>query len=242
MDLKARLAAREPLLGTFLKTAHHVLVEVLAQTDLDFLVLDAEHAPFTLAEIDRCILAGRASGIPVLVRLVDDSAASILQVLDMGAAGIVVPHVDTAEQARKIVDRTRYVPGGRGFAGTNRGGGYGTLSPAELRARAEATIVFAQIESEAAVTNASAIAQVKGVDACFVGRADLGASIGIFDPGNARVADLTREVIDATRAANKSSALFVGTKADIPLWRDAGANVFLLASEHKAISAFFSGL
>lgn len=242
MNLKTRLAAREPLLGTFLKTPHHVLVEVLAGTDLDFLVLDAEHAPFTLAEIDRCILAGRASGLPVLVRLIDDSAGSILRVLDMGAAGIVVPHVGSAAQAEAIVARTRYVPGGRGFAGTNRGGGYGSVPAADLVERAEGTVIIAQIESEAAAANAAEIAGVEGIDACFVGRADLGASMGIFDAGHARVAELTRAVIDETVGAGKSSALFVGSAAEIAEWRDAGANVFLLASEHKAITSFFKDI
>lgn len=92
-SFRQRLLSRVPLAGTFLKTPALQLIEVLSQSDLDFVCLDAEHAPFDRSAIDACCAMGRALDFPVLVRVGDGSAREILQALDCGAVGIVVPHV-----------------------------------------------------------------------------------------------------------------------------------------------------
>ena len=93
-------AVGEVHLGTFVKTPAPQIVEVLALAGLDFAVLDAEHAPWDRGTLDLVLLAGRASGLPLLVRVAERSAVAILPVLDQGAAGIVVPHVDSAADAQ----------------------------------------------------------------------------------------------------------------------------------------------
>ena len=91
------------LLGTFVKTPHPHIIEVLALADLPFIVLDAEHAPFDRTTLDSCILAARANQLPCIVRVQDSQASTILNALDCGATGIQIPHVCTAEQAQKLV-------------------------------------------------------------------------------------------------------------------------------------------
>ena len=100
--LKDRIRAREPLVGTFLKTPHYGVVEALGGTGLDFVILDGEHAGFGLAQMDACVLAARAVGLPCLARITSCTPADILRVLDLGADGIFVPHVMTGEQAAAI--------------------------------------------------------------------------------------------------------------------------------------------
>ena len=94
--LRERLRARDLLSATWVKTPHPHVVEVLALSELDALVLDAEHAPFDRAALDACLLAARAGGKPVLVRPESASPAAILQALDGGADGVVVPHIRSA--------------------------------------------------------------------------------------------------------------------------------------------------
>jgi len=134
-------------IGTFVKTASPQVVEILGTTTLDYAVVDAEHAPFDRGMLDLMLLAGRAAGIPLLVRIPDTAPASILQVLDLGAAGILVPHVDSAEHAREIVARARYRKGVRGFSSSPRVAGYGTMSMKAALDAGDATCVLAQIES-----------------------------------------------------------------------------------------------
>ena len=98
-SFRQRLVSRMPLAGTFLKTPALQLIEVLAQSELDFVCLDAEHAPFDRSAIDACCAMGRALDFPVLVRVADGSPREILQALDCGAVGIVVPHVDSVAKA-----------------------------------------------------------------------------------------------------------------------------------------------
>ncbi len=99
-QFKDAIRSGQPTLGIFVRTPAVQVVEALGHCGVDFIVLDAEHAPFGVAELDVCILAGRSVGIPVLVRLGDPRPANILQVLDLGAAGIIVPHVGSAKTAK----------------------------------------------------------------------------------------------------------------------------------------------
>ena len=102
-SFKSRLAAHEPLVGTFVKTPSAIVVEVLGLTELDCVCLDAEHAPFDRGTLDACIFAARATGMDVLVRLPSAAPEHLLQALDSGATGVVVPHVRSAAEAAAVV-------------------------------------------------------------------------------------------------------------------------------------------
>ncbi|HEY9281766.1 MAG TPA: aldolase/citrate lyase family protein, partial [Eoetvoesiella sp.] len=160
-------------IGTFVKSNSVHVVETLGLSSLDFGVLDAEHAPLDRASLDLLMLAGRAASWPLIVRIPDASAATILSVLDIGAAGLLVPHVDSAEQARTVVARARYQDGERGFSSSPRAARYGTLSMKQCLSAAEGNLIMAQIESEAAVDSVQDILAVDGIDGIFIGRADL---------------------------------------------------------------------
>ncbi|WP_259276329.1 aldolase/citrate lyase family protein, partial [Raoultella terrigena] len=132
-----------------------------------------------------------ACALPVLVRVPYPRAAAVQQALDLGAAGVMVPHVDDARIAAEVVRAARYGQGGaRGFSNSSRAGGYGARGMAEhLRASDAHTTVIVQIESAQAVAEASAIAAVPGVDCLFVGPADLAVSLGAQGLDDPRVAD-----------------------------------------------------
>lgn len=221
--------------GTFVKTNSVHVIETLGHSQLDFVVIDAEHAPFDRASIDLLVLVGRAVNLPVLVRIPDTSAATVLSVLDVGAAGLLVPHVDSAEQARKIVALTRCRGGVRGFSSATRAAGHGTLSMAQAVAAVEGCFIMAQIESSAAVEASEAIAAVDGIDGLFVGRADLALSMGEMDTKSPSVLAGTRRALDAARAAGKVAGMAVGTAAERDALKPMGANWFVVGSDQSLL-------
>ncbi len=233
MTLKARIAAGDYLLGSFLKTPSPILVEVLADAGLDLLCLDAEHAPFDRAGLDACILAARAGGLPVLVRTPTAAPEHILNALDCGADGVLVPHVKSAAEARAVAAAAHYGPGGRGYAGSSRAAGYGTLGMVAHRAASEArTVVVAQIEDLEALDEIEAIAAVPGIDAVFVGRIDLTVALAADTPDAPEVIAAVERICAAGRAAGRPVGMFVPRDSDVPHWRGHGATLFLQGSDH----------
>jgi len=191
-------------LGTFIKTCSHQTVEVLGTAGFSLGVIDAEHAPFDRTSMDLALLAGRAAGLPLYIRLHDKRPAAVLSALDMGAAGIVAPGVDTADQARQLVAWARYGKGERGYSGSPRSAGYGSLAPAEARALGDRTAVVCQIESVAGLANARAIAAVEGVAGLFIGRADLALSMNEPHAGSDAVLAASADIENAARKEGKT--------------------------------------
>ena len=220
------------LAGTFQKTASHDVVEVLAKSGLDFVCLDAEHAPFGRHEMDACLAIARALAFPALVRVPSAEPAAILQALDAGAVGIVVPHVGTATQAASIARSARFGHGGRGFAGSTRWAGFATRPMSEVleQSRSE-TLVFVQIEEPEAVEAADEIAAVEGVDGLFVGPADLSVCLGLTDPTAAPVREAMRQVGQACKRHGKAFMTFAPNADSGPELHALGVNLFFVASE-----------
>lgn len=183
-SLKARLAAGEKLLGALLRLGTEELVEMVAVSGFDFVLLDTEHGAADVGELRRHLVLAETHGVPVLVRVGGHEPALVLRVLDAGAQGVVAPHVDTPEQAAALVASAHYPPTGlRGFATYGRAGRFGLVSPADhLRAAAETTLVFGMVESPAGVRAVDAIVATPGLDGIMVGTADLRASSTADDP------------------------------------------------------------
>jgi len=221
--------------GTFVKTNSVHVVEILGGTSLDFVVVDAEHAPFDRAAIDLLVLAGRAVGLPVLVRVPDTAPATILSVLDVGAAGLLVPHVDSAQHARDVVALTRCRGGVRGFSSGTRAAGYGLLPMADAVNAVNGCFIMAQIESAAAVDAAEQIASVDGIDGLFVGRADLALSMGHVDAKHPDVLAGTRTALDAARRAGKVAGMAVGSAAERHGFAPLGADWFIVGSDQALL-------
>ena len=238
MGFKQDLAAGTPLLGTFVKTPHPHVVEVLASGGLDCLCIDAEHAPFDRAAIDLCIMAARGAGVPAIVRPASGSAHELLNALDCGAEGVLVPHIRSAAEGRELARAAHYGPGGRGYAGSTRAARYGLVGiPDHMAASAARTAVIAQIEDTEALDEIDAIAAVEGIDALFVGRIDLTISLGCTSPDDARVVDAVDAILAACRRAGRAAGMFLSRTADVPEWQAKGASLFLLSSDHMFMRA-----
>lgn len=209
-----RLRAGEPLVGGWVALSDPAVAELTAP-EFDFVLLDTEHAPNdteTIANLARAVEAAPGEAVP-LARALDNDVGAIKRLLDLGLRGVMVPMVETADEAREAVQAAKYPPdGNRGVAGT-RASNYGRdLGDYYDRANEE-TVLLVQIETERGLSNVEAIAAVDGVDALFVGPADLSANLGCF-----RAFDDERftEAVDRILAAGDAHDTPVGTLGSTP--------------------------
>lgn len=195
-------------LGTWIKLAGSESVEIMAYAGFDFVVIDLEHTTLDLGAVSTQIAMARALGVHPLVRVPDHGRSVIQRVLDAGAAGVVVPHVDTVEQARAVVRATCFPPrGDRGSGGTSRAGRWGLLPRAEyLEYGNEQALCVVQLESEVAIRNASEILALDGIGAAFVGPADLSMSMGV-----AAGSDDVDRLVTSALAAAAAAGVPIGT-------------------------------
>ena len=193
---RTRLRRGDLLIGTIVGLDSPEVIEILTGAGFDWLFLDAEHAPVSPQSLQRLIIA--AGKTPCLVRLPNQEEIWVKRALDCGAAGIIVPQVNDAEQAANIVRYAKYAPLGARGIGISRAQGYG-YGVADYIGRAnEETVVMVQAEHIEAVINIEAIAAVPGIDGFFVGPYDLSASMNkigqVTDP----------EVVAAIEAVNRA--------------------------------------
>ncbi len=233
MNLRDRMLAGERLVGTFLKTPSIELIEVLSKSGLDFICLDAEHAPFDRARLDGCLAIGRALDFPLLVRVPSGSPDDLLKVLDGGAVGVVVPHVYSAEKAEEISRSSRFGRGGRGYAGSTRWAGYATRPMKDILDQSKSeTIVIAQIEEPEGVEAIEAIAGTDGIDGVFIGPADLSVAYGKTDIDSDELKQAMKTVGDAARAHNVAMITWVPNAAKAAEWEEYGFTTLVVGSEH----------
>lgn len=236
--LRQRMQAGDVMAGTFMKTPAHEVVEVLHLAGLDFICIDAEHAPFDRHRLDVCLAVARALGFETLVRVPTGDAQSILNALDCGATGIVIPHVDSVEKAQQVAKWSRYGHGGRGYAGSSRWAGFATRKAQDILDQSETeTIVIAQIEEPEGVDAADEIAAIPGIDGLFVGPADLAVCYGTTDQTSTVVRHAMKKTAAAAKAHNKCCMTFVpNIEAAKPLI-ELGMSMFFVASEHSFMMA-----
>ncbi|MCY4046117.1 MAG: aldolase/citrate lyase family protein [Cellvibrionales bacterium] len=243
MTLK-ELIAQKTVLSTFVKTPHPHIIEVLSHCRLDCLIIDTEHTPHDKSTLDLCLLAAKATQQQALVRIADHSSAAIQNALDCGANGILVPHVQTPEQAQSIIERSYYGSTGRGFALATRAGGYGSARSIadHLEQENQNTCILAQIEDRLGLNNVDAIAALPQIDGLFIGQVDLAVSLGQRALGSSVVREAITKIIHAGKRFNKSIGIFLPSSDDINYWQKQGCSLFAIGSEHKQIVQGFKML
>ncbi|MFB8116897.1 HpcH/HpaI aldolase/citrate lyase family protein [Streptomyces sp. NPDC055962] len=225
-SLKARLAAGERLYGALLRLPSETLVEMAGVAGLDYVVIDCEHGPADMTALQHHMTAAAARGIDVLVRVGTSEPALALRCLDLGAAGIVHPHIDSAQDAHRAVEAVHYPPlGTRGFATYSRAGRFGTVSAADHVTASRDALVVAMVETEKAVAAAGEIAGSEGVDAVLVGPADLAADCAF--PGTDVIDGLVATAHRATREAGRAVMTIVAGPEGVRDAERAGAQLVL---------------
>lgn len=208
MTLRTRLTQGDTVFGLaacLLRTVE--LVPLTRACDFDFLLVDTEHTPLTIADAATLCVAAQGAGLPTLVRVGGPDHPDLARALDVGADGVVVAHVDSAAQAARIVRACRFAPhGARSLPSPLARFGYRVPAAAEMARVEEATtLVIPMIESAAGLAEAEAIAATPGIDALLIGTNDLAASLGHFGaPEHPEVLDAFARIAAAAQAHGKA--------------------------------------
>lgn len=199
MNLKQKLRRGEATLGSWMSMAHPSIAEILGRAGYEWVVVETEHTAIDNSETLRMLMAIEGAGCLPLVRLAWNDPIQAKAVLDSGAAGVLVPMVNTAADARLAVDSVKYPPLGKRGVGLARAQGYGQGFKEYVRDANDGTLLIVQIEHIEAVQNLESILDVPGIDGTFIGPYDLSMSMGI--PGqldHPRVQEAKRKVLEAT--------------------------------------------
>lgn len=218
---RQRLKDRQRLIGTLVSLGAPEITEVLANAGFDWLFLDAEHGPLDTLALQHLVLG--AGSTPCLVRLAAASELDVKKALDVGAAGIIAPLVNTAEQAAAVVRWAKYPLLGTRGVGAGRAHDYGFAIREYLATANDHTVVVVQAEHVEAVNNIEAIAQVAGVDAVLVGPNDLSASLGhLGEPAHPEVVAAIERVTKACQNAGMPLGIFGMNAAAVKPYLEAG--------------------
>ena len=178
IELKAKWQRREPSPGMWMNLSDITVAEMIRDVGLDWVFIDTEHTALDLQPLQSLLIA--LGDLPVIVRVPGNDPVHIKRVLDMGASGVLVPHIRSAEEARMAVAACKYPPQGIRGTGPRRPSRYG-LDEKEYLARAnDSTIVVIMIETVEVVNDMDAVLEVEGLDAFMFGAVDLSASMGLL--------------------------------------------------------------
>jgi 4-hydroxy-2-oxoheptanedioate aldolase len=229
---KRALKAGKPQIGLWSTLSSSYTVEVVAGAGFDWLLLDSEHSPVDIENLLTQLQAAAPYASHPIVRIPWNDMVNTKRVLDIGAQSLLIPYVQTAEEARSAVASTRYPPAGvRGVAGTTRATRFGRVKEYAKRAHEE-ICVLVQVETQSALGNIEAICAVDGVDGVFIGPADLHASMGhAGETANAKVKPLIDDAIRRILKAGKAPGILTPNEADARHWLECGALFVAVGSD-----------
>jgi 4-hydroxy-2-oxoheptanedioate aldolase len=233
--LRTRLRSGAPLIASFVETPHRAVSQVMATIGYDVLIPDGEHAAFSARDIEEVIVGADLAGVPSLVRVPSTAPSTIGHALDSGAAGVLVPLVNTAEAAHTAAQLSRYPPEGRRGAGPGRATIYGLHREEAIANAREETVVAIQIETREAVENLDEILTVHGVDLVFVGPNDLSHSLG--RPPEPELRAVIDEVLAKARQAGRMTGILAPTPELCARYREAGCALLVTGTDLGALAA-----
>jgi 2-keto-3-deoxy-L-rhamnonate aldolase RhmA len=227
-SLRARARAGETLLGCFLTWPVAGVVELAALAGFDFILIDVEHGFFSIESVASTILACDGAGIAPLVRPPSALSDQVGRYLDVGAAGTLLPRVESVAMARSAIEALKFAPLGRRGLGGVRANRYATEPLADFVRRSnDETLVAVQIERKGALAELPGLADEPAVDVLFVGPNDLSQALGT--PGETSTKEfgeaLVRVASEAARAG-KAAGIMVGRREDIPRFAELGYGIF----------------
>lgn len=227
-----KAAGGHPPIGTWIMSASPIVAEAVGHAGFDWGVIDMEHTPLDMMDVVHMLQAVASTKMVPVVRVPWNEPVVVKRVLDAGATTLLFPLVQSAADARLAVAATRYPPEGvRGVAGMSRASKYGS-TPNYLKTANAGIGVIVQIETAAAVERLEEIAGVPGVDAVFVGPADLSASIGhVGQLTHPAVMDLMSQAAQRCRAIGKPVGTVGGTPEVVAQYRAAGFDYVAIASD-----------
>jgi 2-keto-3-deoxy-L-rhamnonate aldolase RhmA len=237
-NLRERILGGDLLVGTFLNLGAPQAVEVAGLAGLDWLLVDLEHGAGTEADLLVQLYAAESTGVPAIVRVEVSARLRMGRVLDLGAAGVMVPRLETVAEVRDAASYVSYHPDGvRGIALMTRGAELGRIGHGDVRRKSATLPLVVQIENPSAVEHAAEFAAIDGVDVLFVGPTDLTHSLGI--PGDFSIPtylDALRRVVAGASAAGKEAGILLRRVEDLERHVDLGFRFIGVGSDSAWIA------
>jgi len=219
-------------LGVSVTVPDPFVTEVVGGAGFDFVLIDAEHSPIAIDQLQMMLIALRSSESTVLVRPAANDPTLVKQILDLGAEGLVVPEVDDAASCAVAVAAARYPPTGRRGFGPRRAARLDGGRAAYLARADDEIALLVMIESAAAVAGIDAILKTPGLDGIMVGPADLAVSLGhLRELGHPEVRSAVTAVRDACERQSVPFGIFAGTEQAAREWSAAGARFMTIGAD-----------
>ncbi|MGN0521039.1 MAG: HpcH/HpaI aldolase/citrate lyase family protein [Eubacterium sp.] len=219
-----KISNNECVYGIFMKTGDPMFVEAAGIGGFDYVILDTEHGPVSIENQQNNIRAAEARGTVPIIRLQDSDENTIGKALDIGAYGIQVPQINSAEEAKRVVKYAKFYPYGmRGVCRFVRAADYSNMNRYDYFESSKDLLIILQLEGVEAIKNLDEILDVEGVDILFIGPYDLSQSLGI--PGqvnNPIVVEEMKKIVEKAKQKNKTIGTFVDTPEDLIMWRELG--------------------
>jgi 2-keto-3-deoxy-L-rhamnonate aldolase RhmA len=248
--LREKIASGQAVVGTWVSIPDIAVVEVLAQAGFDYLLIDGEHAPISPSQLFPLAVAAERRGCPVVYRVQTNSADLIKAALDIGIAGLMVPMVESPDEAAAVIAAAKYPPAGRRGMGPWRASNYFLDFEDYVASANDQTAIIVQIESAAAVEKAAQIAAVPGIDVLYVGPADLSGSLGVpvgrLEPP---LVEALKRVVAAGRATGRCVGIDAPSNERFETFAELGFSLFsfgidagYLNEGARATAAFAAGV
>lgn len=232
-------------IGTFMELGSANVMECLAASGLDYVILDTEHGPFSPEGAADLLRAAENRGLTVYVRIGSVQRPDVLRMLDVGARGLVVPNIRSVQQVRELVDHAKFPPlGRRGYCPTRTSAwgadGWAADAAAYMEECNRRVRVIPQCETCEALEHIEEIAALPGVDAVFIGPCDLSIDMGIpLQFENPQLISAVHRVIAACHANGKECLIFAGNLKDAAKWLDLGADSIAYSLDAALLTAAF---
>jgi 4-hydroxy-2-oxoheptanedioate aldolase len=248
-QLKRALRSGQVQVGCWLSLASYAAAEICASAGFDWVLVDTEHAPNGIQQVHHQLHAIAAYPVSTLVRAYWNDTVLIKRLLDLGVQSLLLPYVQSAEEARRAVSAVRYPPRGvRGVSANSRANRFGRV-PDYFKHADEEICLMVQVETRAALNQIETMAAIDGIDAIFIGPQDLAADFGhLGNPGHPEVQAAMGDAIKRILAAGKAPGILSFAEADAKKWIQQGAlfvavtsDQFLLARATEAVVKTYKG-
>ncbi len=235
-SIKKRLKEGETIIGTWCLIPSPHVINILANSGLDFVLIDMEHGPINITVASEMVLATEEK-CDVLIRVPKNDPAHIQYVLDIGSCGVVIPHIKNVEDRKKAVSYVKYPPiGDRGFSPYTKAGNY-TNKTTHTRIHNENTITAIMIEDKHALDNLDQIIDDENVDIVYIGTYDLSVALGIpGDVSNPKVLSELEKAVKTIHKKGKIAGCMAHNKADLDKFKQLGITFVLFKVDTSIIS------
>ncbi len=234
---KRGLASGKAQAGCWLSLGSPAAAEICASAGFDWMMIDMEHAPNDAPQVHQQLQAVAPYDTSAIVRPPWNDTVVIKRLLDLGVQTLLIPYVETAEEARRAVAATRYPPKGvRGVSTNTRANRFARVTDYFAKVEQELCVIV-QIESRAGVDNLEAIAAVEGIDALFIGPQDLAAGFGhLGNPGHPEMVEIIGNSITRIRKTGKAAGILAYAEADAKKWMAHGAAFVAVTSDQSILA------